>query len=178
VLKLVCSTRPPFRVISPKARQRFRRSRHSGLVPGRCRIDGVPQSTAVTTRRTRTSPSLDTSTSTTCANSSRRRLDGHTTADPFSNGCPPAGLSAAKLEDGLGGGSCRAGPADRHRICFRRRRQFVLSLVTKVLCDARRCARRQSECPRFHLQILDVQVRQRIGQINRSLGGVGVEAIF
>jgi len=31
---------------------------------------------------------------------------------------------------------------------------------------------------RFHLQILDVQVRQRIGQINRSLGGVGVEAIF
>src|SRR6184192_613586 len=80
----------------------------------------VPQSTAQTTRRTRTAPSFDTSTSATCAKyvpktnwRERQRLS-------------PARLFRGKFKDGFGAGRLvEESPPIGDRILLRRRRQFV-----------------------------------------------------
>src|ERR1700730_9824681 len=121
----------------------------------------VPQSTAQTTRRTRTAPSFGTSRHV----SRESELDGDATADPSRQELSPAGLFRGKIEDGFGAGRfVKESSPIGDRILLRRRGQFVneafghKDIVRRA--DAAPEGRRNAR--RFHPQILDMHVREGI----------------
>ena len=143
----------------------------------------VPQSTAQTTRRTRTAPSFDDLDFGHLRHDRCRRRTGARRRGPArcGSGCPQPAFSAASVEHGLGARRLveqRAPIGDR--ILLRRRRQ----LVDEAL-GHEDIVRRPDAAPeggrnarRLHPHILDVHVREGVDQIDRALGRVGVEAVL
>ena len=142
----------------------------------------VPQSTAQTTRRTRTAAvprHFDFSNLRHIV--PERELDRDATADPFRQRLSPAGFFGGKIEDRLGSGRLvEERPPIGDRILLRRRRQFVDEALghEDIVRGSDAAPERRRNAWRFHPQILDVHVRQGIDQIDRALGRVGVETIL
>ena len=107
-------------------------------------------------------------------------LERDAAADPLRQRLSPAGLFRGKLEDGLGAGRLvEESQPIGDRILLRRRRQFVHEAF-----GHEDIVRRPDAAPeggrnarRLHPHILDVHVREGIDQIDRALGGVGIETI-
>src|SRR6266403_36725 len=107
-------------------------------------------------------------------------LDRDAAADPFRQRLSPAGLFCGKLEDSVGEGRfVEENPPIGDRLLLRRRRQFVHEAFSHEYVMRRPDAapKGSRNARRLHPQILDVHVREGIGQIDRTLGGVGVETI-
>ncbi len=101
-------------------------------------------------------------------------------ADPVRQGLSPAGLFRGKLEDGFGARRLvKQGPPIGDRILLRCRRQFVHEAFghEHIVRRPDAAPERGRNAGRFDPQILDVHVRKGIGQIDRAIGGVGVEAV-
>jgi len=110
-----------------------------------------------------------------------RRLKGDPSARSLRQRLSPAGLFGGKLKDGFGPRRLlEEGAPIGDRVLLRRRRQFVHKTF-----GHEDVVRRPDTAPesgrntrRFHPHVFDVQIRQRIDQIDRALGAVGVKAVF
>src|SRR6266446_2374901 len=110
----------------------------------------------------------------------KNELEGDAAPKTLRQWLSPAGLFGGKLEDGLGTGRLvKQSPPIGDRILLRRGRQLVHEAFGHEDVVRRSDAAPESRrnAWRFHLHILDVHVREGIDQIDRALGGVGVETI-
>src|SRR3981189_693752 len=111
---------------------------------------------------------------------SEDELNGDAAADPVRQRLSPAGFLRGKLEDGFGPGRLvEEGEPIGDRLLLRHRRQFVHEAFghKNVVRRPAAAPERPRNARRFYSQILDVHVREGIGQINRALGGVGVDTV-
>ena len=142
----------------------------------------VPQSTAQTTRRTRTAPSLGHFDFGDMRHVGREHeLERDAAAGPRGQGLAPAGLLRREREDRLGARRLveqREPVGDR--ILLRGRRKLVHEAF-----DHEDGVRRPDAAPerrrnprRLDPQILDMEVRQRVGEVDRALGRVRIEAVL
>ena len=112
---------------------------------------------------------------------SRRRIAGKRRAPHPGQRLPPAGLFSRQLKHSFGARrAIEQGPPVGDRILLGRSRQFINetfgdenivrgpTLRQKAVGNARR----------LHSHIFDVHVRQRIDQIDRAVGAVGIEAVL
>ena len=108
-------------------------------------------------------------------------LDGDATADPFRQRLSPASFFRGKLKDSFGAGRMvEESPPIRDRILLRRGREFVHEAFghEDVVRRPNAAPEGGRDARRFHLQILDMKIWERIDQIDRTICGVGVETIL